>query len=146
MIQNILIGVIAFCVAVYWVSKVEKSETGEKPSAWEIWRRFPKFVLGFLAASIVFSLVYESLGPDVGEALITNGVIKGWTKTFRGWFFCLAFVSIGLATDFRSLRGYLAGGKPVLLYLCGQTLNLALTLGVAYLMFYVIFEDVGASL
>ena len=146
MIQNILIGVIAFCVAVYWVSKVEKSKTGDKPSAWEIWRRFPKFVLGFLAASIVSSLVYESLGADVGETLISNGVIKSWTKTFRGWFFCLAFVSIGLATDFRSLRSYLSGGKPVLLYICGQALNLALTLGVAYLMFYVVFRDIGESL
>ena len=102
MIQNILIGVIAFCVAVFWVTRVERAETGEKPSAWEIWRRFPKFVLGFLAASIAFSVLYDYLGNDLGETLISNGLIKGWTKTLRGWFFCLAFVSIGLATDFRS--------------------------------------------
>ena len=146
MIQNILIGVIAFCVAVYWVTRVERSKTGERFSAWEIWRRFPKFVLGFLAASIVFSVIYEMLGSDLGETLITNGVIKGWTRTLRGWFFCLAFVSIGLATDFRSLRSYLAGGKPIVLYVCGQALNLALTLGVAYLMFRVIFTDVTESL
>ena len=146
MIQNILIGVIAFCVAVYWVTRVERSKTGERFSAWEIWHRFPKFVLGFLAASIVFSVIYEMLGSDLGETLITNGVIKGWTKTLRGWFFCLAFVSIGLATDFRSLRSYLAGGKPIVLYVCGQALNLALTLGVAYLMFRVIFTDVTESL
>ncbi|MEM7233314.1 MAG: putative sulfate exporter family transporter [Planctomycetota bacterium] len=146
MIQNILIGVIAFFVAVYWVTRVERTEGAPKPSAWEIWNRFPKFVLGFLVISIVFSLVYESLGSDLGETLISNGMIKGWTKSLRGWFFCLAFVSIGLATNFRELKSYLSGGRPVVLYLIGQTINLALTLGVAYLMFRVVFEDVSASL
>lgn len=146
MIQNILIGVIAFFVAVYWVTCVERSPAGERPSAAEIWRRFPKFVLGFLAASIVFSAIYEALGSDLGETLISNGLIQGWTKTIREWCFSLAFVSIGLATNFRSLCHHLTGGKPVVLYVCGQALNLALTLGAAYLMFRVIFTDVAERL
>lgn len=139
MIQNILIGVIAFCVAVYWVTYVERDPSGAKPSLKEVWFRFPKFVLGFVFASILFSVLHATLvaGPEIIDA-----VIDGSTKTFRGWFFCLAFVSIGLETNFQQLTPYLRGGKPLLLYLCGQTLNLVLTLAMAYLMFKVVFAGV----
>ena len=140
MIQNVLIGVIAFCVAVYWCFKVER-EAGRTVGAMEIWYRFPKFVLGFIGVSIVFSMIYASMGPDVGYALIDNGVLKGLTKNVRGWFFCLAFVSIGLATNFRELKHYFKGGKPLILYVCGQSFNLCLTLLMAYIMFYVVFYE-----
>ncbi len=145
MIQNILIGVIAFCVALYWSTKVE-NVSGKKISAMEIWHRFPKFVIGFISASIIFSTIYASLGPDAGYTLIDQGVIKGMTKNLRGWFFCLAFVSIGLATNFRELREYFKGGKPFILYLCGQTLNLILTLTMAYIMFYIVFPEITAKI
>ncbi len=145
LIQNVLIGVIAFFVAVYWVAKVE-ARAGAQVSAWEIWYRFPKFVIGFIGASIIFSLIYTSMGSDVGYTLIDQGVIRGWSKIGRGWFFNLAFVSIGLATNFRVLAKYFTGGKPLILYLCGQSLNLALTLGMVYVMFYVIFTDITAKI
>ena len=141
MIQNILIGVTAFGIATYWVTSVETDSTNEgstKPGLMEIWRRFPKFVIGFVFASIVFSILYSTM--DQGPELIT-AMIKGSTKTLRGWLFCLAFVSIGLATNVRELVPYLRGGKPLLLYVCGQTLNLFLTLFMAWLMFHVIFKE-----
>ena len=141
MIQNVLIGVIAFCVAAYWAFKVDR-DAGRRVGAIEIWRRFPKFVLGFLGVSIVFSTLYAALGADVGYAVIDNGVIAGLTKGLRGWLFCLAFVSIGLATDFRELSHHFKGGKPLILYLCGQTFNLGLTLLMAWFMFYVVFAHV----
>ncbi len=137
MIQNILIGVTAFGIATYWVTSVEK-DSDARPSFMEVWKRFPKFVIGFVAASIVFSILYSSL-PD-GPELVT-AMIKGSTKTLRGWFFCLAFVSIGLGTNIRELAPNLRGGKPLILYLCGQTLNLCLTLFMAWLMFRVVFKD-----
>ena len=143
MIQNVLIGVIAFAVALYWTARVERQD-GERVSAWEIWHRFPKFVIGFIAASIIFSAIYASLGADVGYTMIDQGVIGGLTKTFRGWFFCLAFVSIGLATNFRELGEYFKGGKPLLLYVCGQSFNLIMTLSMAYVMFYLIFTKITA--
>lgn len=139
MIQNILIGVTAFGVAVYWVSCVEGKESGIKPDAWEIWYRFPKFVLGFIAASAIFSLLYISLpGGDV----VVPAMVKESSKVFRGWFFCLAFISIGLETNFRELAKFLKGGKPLILYVCGQSLNLILTLLMAWLMFEVFYKDV----
>jgi len=145
MIQNVLIGVVAFCVALYWVAKVDRKQ-GQKVSALEIWYRFPKFVLGFIVASIIFSLIYQFLGNDMAYVVIDHGAIRGFSKIFRGWFFCLAFVSIGLATDFRELTSYFKGGKPLILYICGQTFNLILTLIMAYIMFYIVFPGITASI
>jgi uncharacterized membrane protein YadS len=145
MIQNVLIGVIAFCVAVYWCARVD-CVPGQKVPPSEIWHRFPKFVLGFIGASIVFSMLYGAFGSDAGYALIDHGAIRGMSKIFRGWFFCLAFVSIGLATNFRELKEQFRGGKPLILYVCGQSLNLALTLTMAYIMFYLVFPEITAGI
>lgn len=145
MIQNMLIGLIAFGVAVYFATKVEK--TGESKIGWgEIWRRFPKFILGFIGASILFSTIYSAIGPDKAYSLIDQGVIGGFTKNIRGWLFCLAFVSIGLSINFKALSGHFSGGKPFILYLVGQSLNLALTLLMAYIMFYLVFPGVTAQI
>jgi uncharacterized integral membrane protein (TIGR00698 family) len=145
MIQNVLIGVIAFFVALYWVTKVERIP-GQSVNPMEIWYRFPKFVLGFIVASIFFSILYESFGKDVGSVLLDQGAIRGMSRIFRGWFFCLAFTSIGLATDFRELKEYFKGGKPLILYVCGQSFNLILTLLMAYIMFYLIFPEITAKI
>ncbi len=141
MIQNILIGVSAFGIATYWVTSVERTEGSTKPQVSEIWKRFPKFVIGFILASIVFSIIHALMdgGPEVVDAM------KGSSKTMRGWFFCLAFVCIGLETRFKDLAPYFKGGKPLVLYVCGQSLNLVLTLLMAYLMFGVIFKDFIAT-
>lgn len=149
MIQNVLIGVIAFFVALYFTTKVEAAETGQKVGLMEIWYRFPKFVLGFIVASIVFSLFYSSYNAEMsglGRAMIDQGTIKGMSDLFRGWFFALSFVSIGLATNFRELSEHFRGGKPLILYVTGQSFNLFLTLVVAYIMFYIIFPGLTATI
>ncbi len=138
MIQNILIGATAFGVAVYWVTFVERDADGRRPQASEIWKRFPKFVLGFIAASIIATLISRYVSG--GDALVES-TMDGATKTVRSWFFCFAFVCIGLETRFADYAEYLKGGKPLVLYLCGQTLNLVLTLAMAYLMFGILFAD-----
>lgn len=143
MIQNILIGIVAFGVAVYWVLYVEKSADASRPRVSEIWLRFPKFVLGFVGASIAFSLLYSS-GLS-GQAL-TESVTGGATEVLRGWFFCLAFVSIGLETNFRELSRYMQRGQPLTLYVCGQSLNLALTLLMAWIMFEKVFPHAAEVL
>jgi uncharacterized membrane protein YadS len=143
MIQNILIGVIAFSVAVYWVSFVEARSDGSKPSVYEIWRRFPKFTLGFLAVSLAMSFC-QSLGPE-GKGMVSS-IVDGATKTIREWMFCLAFVSIGLESNFREYGKMLASGKPVVLYLCGQALNLLLTFLMAWLMFSKVFPNAADAL
>jgi uncharacterized membrane protein YadS len=149
MIQNILIGITAFGVATYWCLKVDcapGTDLSFKGAMREIWARFPKFILGFIGASIIFSIIFAGLGKDAGKVLIDEGVIKGLTSGLQGWFFCLAFVSIGLATNFRELGKYFKGGKPLILYVCGQTFNLILTLAMAWLMFFVVFPEITAKL
>ena len=135
MIQNILIGFVAFGVAVYWVTRVERRSDSTTTGWSEIWKRFPKFILGFIGASLLFSLL-AAMRPD-GEALVDAMI--GGTKNLRGWFFCLAFVSIGLETNFMELASHLKGGKPLVLYVVGQTFNLILTLLMAWLMFEKVF-------
>ena len=138
MIQNILIGFMAFVVAVLWVAKVDRSEDGPKPSLMEIWYRFPKFILGFVLASLIFSFVLMPvLGGDEVAAILEQ------TKIFRGWFFCIAFVSIGLESNFKDLASQLVGGKPIILYIVGQSFNIVLTLFAAWLAFGgILFEKV----
>jgi len=138
MIQNILIGAVAFGVAVYWVMYVERDDTEPRPGVMEIWYRFPKFVLGFVGASIVFSAIYSN--GTAGSAL-SEAVTGGTGEIFRGWLFGLAFVAIGLETNFRELSGYLKDGKAIVLYVCGQSLNLALTLLMAWIMFEKVFPQ-----
>jgi len=132
MIQNVLIGIVAFVVAVLWVTRVERDPSGPKPSPMEIWYRFPKFIVGFVAASLIFSFV---LVPVMGMSAVEKNVIGAATKTLRGWLFCMAFVSIGLESNFRELAEQLTGGKPIILYIVGQSFNLVLTLIAAYLAF-----------
>jgi len=141
MIQNVLIGLIAFGIAVYWATKVE-NDGKAKVGISEIWKRFPKFILGFFGASIIFSIIYMSTPDWYSSAFIDHGLIGAFTKNLRSWLFCLAFVSIGLSVNFRELKTQFSGGKPLILYVCGQSLNLLLTLLMAYLMFYVVFPEI----
>jgi uncharacterized integral membrane protein (TIGR00698 family) len=129
MIQNILIGIIAFAVATLWVTRVEKKTSGHKPSPWEIWFRMPKFIIGFIVASLVFSFI---LIPAMGSEGV--GGILSATKVFRSQFFALAFVSIGLHSNFRELGKYFRKGKPLNLYWVGQSFNILLTLFMVWLM------------
>lgn len=144
MIQNILIGVIAFGVAVYWSTKVEGG--GERSvNASEIWLRFPKFVLGFIGASLVFSFLHGAMDPALSRVLLEERMLA-FTSDIRAWLFCLAFTSIGLSTNFRELRAQFSGGKPLILYVCGQSLNLCLTLLMAWVMFYLVFPELTNAL
>ncbi len=147
MIQNVLIGVVAFAVAIYWSSRYPETNSLDssqhqtaysKASLSEVWKRFPKFILGFIAASLVFSSfpwMFEHGGP------ISEAITKETTSPLRTWLFCLAFVAIGLQTDFRKLWPYLSGSRPMLLYVLGQCLNLLLSFLMAYLMFGILFAN-----
>jgi uncharacterized membrane protein YadS len=143
MIQNVLIGVIAFGVAAYWSARHGSEEAGgegagAKIGLGEIWKRFPKFVFGFIGASLVFSFLPHWFG------LTSSGVetlTKDLTTPLRMWLFCLAFIAFGLETNFRELSKYLREGKPLLLYLLGQAWSMLLSLAMASLMFGYLYAD-----
>jgi uncharacterized membrane protein YadS len=99
-----------------------------------------------MVASIIFSYIDGHMGKDVSAVMLDQGVLRGFSRILRGWFFCLAFASIGLATNFRELAKYFKGGKPLILYVCGQSFNLILTLTMAYIMFYLVFPEITARI
>lgn len=129
MSQNVLIGAVAFLLAIWFTFKQERKAGEEKPRAAEIWYRFPKFIVGFVAASAFFSLI---LVPSLGEAEVKKFLAV--TSGFRGWLFALAFVAIGIETRFVDLVK-VGGGKPVVVFLVAQVFNIFLTLVLAYLLF-----------
>ena len=125
--QNVLLGLAAFAISIYWSYKEKSTETGEKvkPNVGVIWERFPKFVIGFIAASLLFSFFIDA---------DTNNAVKGHLKALQGVWFALAFTSIGLETDFRELfKGQ--GKKPLYAFLIAQLFNIIVTLLVALLLF-----------
>lgn len=130
--QNVLIGVAAFGLAVYWSFKVDRN-SDEKPRLTEIWYRFPKFIVGFVVASLVFSFLFM---PVMGESAISS--ILSLTKGIRGWFFCLSFVCIGLETKFSELLK-VGGTKAAGVYISAQLFNIIVVYFLAWIFFGGIF-------
>ena len=122
--QNVLLGVAAFGLSVWWTMR-QRQSTGERPTVRLIWERFPKFVLGFIVVSLLFSFVLD--GAIVKES-------KGLLTGLRNWWFALAFVSIGLETRFTDLVS-MEGGRPAAAFVIAQTFNVVWTLLLAWLIF-----------
>ncbi|UCF83378.1 MAG: putative sulfate exporter family transporter [Desulfobacteraceae bacterium] len=130
MAQNVLIGVVAFLMALWATMSLERKEhpDAERPSYMEIWYRFPKFVVGFMVASLVVSFIVE---PAMGEKAAKT--IASACKNYRSWFFALCFVSIGLETNFKELVS-VGGGRPAIAYWLSQTANAIWTLFIAWIL------------
>jgi uncharacterized membrane protein YadS len=122
--QNVLIGIAAFLLTVWWTVR-KGGGAGEHANVAVIWDRFPKFVLGFLAVSLVFSFV-------LAERYVTE--TRGLLGAVRTAWFALAFVSIGLETSLGDLVKT-GGGRPAAAFLGGQAFNIVVTLLLAYLLF-----------
>ena len=124
--QNVLLGLAAFLIAIYWSYTNNKgNEYAEKPSLKIIWSRFPKFVLGFLLASLLFSFV---LTPADNKPMMDT------LKKLQGLWFALGFTSIGMETNFKTLINN-ENRRATLTFLGAQTFNVVFTLIVAYLVF-----------
>lgn len=135
-IQNILIGFIAFFTALFFTTRVD-NVSGQAVGAGEIWRRFPKFIIGFFVASIVASFIIQPLAGS-GEVKAINSVLS----QYKNWAFVLAFTSIGLDTNFREIARQMHGGKVLWLYIVGQLFNIALTFLVVWLLLSGVIFDV----
>jgi len=131
--RDMFIGIWCFVLALISVTKWEKREDGTKPNAGEIWTRFPKFVLGFFAASILITLVLAGAGTETAN-LVNAEVVKP-VKTLRTWAFILTFLSIGLTTRFRELTA--VGWKPFAAFTCGVLVNVPL----GYILSVVLLGD-----
>jgi uncharacterized integral membrane protein (TIGR00698 family) len=123
--QNVLLGVAAFAISIYWTYSAQANQNAEKPTLGMIWDRFPKFVLGFVAASLIFSFLLP-------HAVVSN--VKESLKSIQTLWFVLAFTSIGLETKFADLFNS-GSRKPLIGFLTAQAFNIAITLLIAYLLF-----------
>ncbi len=128
-IQNILIGFVAFFVSLFFATRVDNDGSVEKVGAIEIWRRFPKFIIGFFVASLVASFIIQ---PAFGADQVSQ--INKVLDQYKNWAFVLAFVSIGLDTNFKEIISQLHGGKVVWLYIVGQLFNIVLTFAMVWLL------------
>ena len=127
-IQNILIGFIAFFVAIFFATRVDNTEK-RSVGAGEIWVRFPKFIIGFFVASLVASFI---ITPAFGSDQV--GAINKLLDQYKNWAFVLAFTSIGLDTHFKTIVKQMHGGKVLWLYVIGQTFNILLTFFAVWLL------------
>ena len=128
--QNVLLGIAAFIISIYWVLRKSKGQAAEenqyieKPSLKILWDRFPKFVLGFMAASLIFSFV---ISP------VENREAMDAIRSMQGLWFAITFTSIGLETRFKD---FMTSGnrKATIAFVTAQIFNVFFTLAIVYLI------------
>lgn len=125
--QNVLIGVAAFFIAAWWTLRKNPGQAAatEGKGLKIIWERFPKFVLGFIVVSLIFSFLIP---------VDTTKQVSGFLNSLRTLWFALAFVAIGLEARFADLVK-IQGGRPALAFIGAQVFNILWTLLWAYLLF-----------
>lgn len=121
--QNVMLGFAALAISIYWTYKGKTHRQMSNVSI--LWERFPKFVLGFLVASLVFSFVLDS---ETAKAVGKN------TKNIQSALFSIAFVCIGLETRFSDIFNK-EFKQPLYSFLVAQLFNIIVTLIVAYVLF-----------
>jgi uncharacterized integral membrane protein (TIGR00698 family) len=120
--RDLWIGVWAFVLAIVATTRWEKVP-GRRAEPAEIWRRFPKFVVGFLVASVLVTLVTSGYSlDDFGK--VANPKLIGPIKDLRTWTFIFCFLSIGLTARVKELAQ--AGARPFLAFSSGVAVNVLL--------------------
>ncbi len=130
--RDVWIGIWALVLALISVTYWERSEANSKVQVGQIWWRFPKFVIGFLIASIFTTLIVH--GNTLGDynKLVKPSLIAPITS-LRTWAFSFSFLRIGLTTRFRELAN--AGIKPFIAFTVGVIVNVAL----GYILSVIVF-------
>jgi uncharacterized integral membrane protein (TIGR00698 family) len=136
--RDVWIGIWAFVLAIIATTRWERAETGRKPEAAEIWWRFPKFVIGFLLASLLVTLITSGYSlADFNKVVVPSFV--GPIKDLRTWAFIFCFLSIGLTTRFGELAS--AGRKPFLAFSAGAVVNVIIGFVLSAIVFAAHWEN-----
>jgi uncharacterized integral membrane protein (TIGR00698 family) len=132
--QNVLIGVVAFFIALYLSARSGDKGGFTRPSFGIVWEKFPKFILGFVLASAVFSILQSSdMLTLAGGKFIETSV----AKNFSTFFFSLSFVCIGMDTRLKEIIS--RENRNILYAFIGsQTFNIIVTFFIAWIMFGVV--------
>ncbi len=114
--RSSFIGFVVLGYAVYWASKGQAAHVHNKPLF--LWQRFPKFILGFLAISVLAT-----------AGFFTKGQL-GSLSSLSQWAFLPAFAGVGLRTNMKDLVGQ--GWRPLIVGILGEIFIAILTLGLVY--------------
>ena len=114
--RNATIGFIVLGYAIYWASKGQAEDVQNKGAF--LWRKFPKFVLGFLLISLL-----ATVGFFTKPQLAAVGNLSRWA-------FLLTFAGVGLRTNLRELSKQ--GARPLIVGAVGEIVIALITLGLVF--------------
>jgi uncharacterized integral membrane protein (TIGR00698 family) len=132
--RDVWIGIWAFVLAIIATTQWDRDERGNAPRTAEIWWRFPKFVIGFVVASLLVTAVTSGYSlPDYNKLVVP--ALVGPIKDLRSWAFIFCFLSIGLTTRFGQLAS--AGKRPFIAFSAGAIVNVI----VGFLLSAIVFAS-----
>lgn len=140
--RDIWIGIWAFVLAIVATTRWERDDADgvqAKPSAREIWTRFPKFVVGFIVASAIVTWIASHYALADYRSIVTPAFVAP-IVALRTWAFTFCFLSIGLTTRFSTLAG--TGAKPLAAFTAGVAVNVV----IGYLLSVHLFAPYWAAL
>src|SRR6202046_4248946 len=111
--RNAMIGFVVLAYAIYWAGKGQAEVVTNKAAF--LWKKFPKFILGFLFISLLVS--FHTF----------NKAQVGSLGNLSKWAFLLTFGGGGLRTNFREMSKQ--GLRPFIVGALGEILIACLTLG-----------------
>jgi len=114
--RNALIGFVVLGYAIYWASKGQAPNVVNKAAF--LWKKFPKFVLGFLIISLLASLAFFTKSQTAALGNLSR------------WAFLLTFAGVGLRTNVRTLGKQ--GWRPFAVGAIGELAIASITLGLVY--------------
>jgi uncharacterized membrane protein YadS len=122
--RDVWIGLWAFLLSVIAATRWEPTGIEAQGSAAaQIWRRFPKFVLGFLIASALVTFISRGYSYPEYKKVLQPALVAP-LQVLRVWVFTFTFLSIGLTTRLRELL--IGGARPFYAFTAGVVVNIIL--------------------
>jgi uncharacterized membrane protein YadS len=138
--RDMWIGIWAVVLSIVATARWDQTGIDHRTGAGEVWRRFPKFVIGFLVASILMTLVAQGVGHAAFTKTVTPALVTP-IKNLRSWAFTFGFLSIGLTTRLGALAGVV--GRPLAAFSVGVAVNIALGLALSAWVFGAYWAHLG---
>ncbi len=137
--RDLWIGIWSVVFAAIATFVWEKGQTGRAPDAREVWWRFPKFVIGFFAASLLMSAFTSGFSTADFNSTVRPNVLAPLVS-LRTWTFIFCFLSIGLTTRFRDL--HIVGWNAFWTFTIGVAVNVIL----GYFLSVIVFGSYWAGI
>ena len=114
--RSAFIGFVVLGYAVYWASRGQATHVEHKGRF--LWQKFPKFILGFVAISVLAT-----------AGFFTKSQLTSLSNLSK-WAFLPAFAGVGLRTRLRDLVNQ--GWRPILVGVLGEIFIALVTLGLVF--------------